>query len=232
MTSSASFTTIVAIVVTVAAYAVALQVRRFWRSPLANPVLIATTIVVAFLTLSHVSYARYAPAKFVMTALLGPATVALALPLYRNRAVVAANLAPAAIGLTLGSLCAMLACDLIARALALGPTLVASLSLKSATAPIAVEIAKIVHGDPAITAVLVVTTGITGSIVGPGLMDRIGIRSPLARGLALGTISHGIGTAQAATESEFAGAVGGVAMGAGAIFTATIAPLVIPLFQR
>lgn len=232
MTAAASTMTLGLVAITVAAYLIALEVRRRWNSPLANPVLISTPIVIGYLTLAHLTTTDYAPVKTLITALLGPATVALAVPLYRNRTLFIANLTTASVGLVAGSLVTMVACGSLARIFALSPTLVASLSIKSATAPIAIEIAKIVHGDPAMTAVFVVSTGIMGAVGGPWLMDRLGVANPLARGLALGTVSHGIGTAAAAAENEFSGAMGGIAMGFGALVTASIAPIVVPLLAR
>jgi putative effector of murein hydrolase len=95
--------------------------------------------------------------------------------------------------------------------------------------PIAVEVAKIVHGNPTLTAALVVITGMIGASFGPWLMDRLAITNPISRGLALGTISHGQGTAQAATESELTGAIAAVAMGLGAVCTSLAAPWIVPV---
>ena len=108
--------------------------------------------------------------------------------------------------------------------------LLSSIAIKSTTVPIAVEIARIVHGNPTLTAIFVVITGMIGASFGPWLMDRLDITHPVSRGLALGTISHGQGTAQAASESELSGAVAAVAMGLGAICTSLAAPWLIPLF--
>jgi putative effector of murein hydrolase len=156
----------------------------------------------------------------------------LALPIYNNRQVFLKNLLPAGCGLLAGSLGTMIVAGLLAREFRFSQNLVASISIKSATTPIAVEIAKVVQGAPALTAIFVVATGVIGAALGPWLMDRIGITHPVARGLALGTISHGIGTAQAVSESELAGAAAGVAMGLGAVCTALAAPYVVPLLAR
>jgi hypothetical protein len=106
-----------------------------------------------------------------------------------------------------------IAAGLTARMFGFKPELVASISIKSATVPIAVQIAQIVHGAPALTAIFVVLTGMIGAAFGPWLMSCFRIAHPVSRGLAPGTISHGQGTAEAATESELTGAVAGVAMG-------------------
>lgn len=217
---------------TVGAYAASMALRKRHASPFTTPVLFSTVVVVAVLLLTGVSFRQYGPAHHLITSFLGPATVALALPIYKNRKVFFRNLLPAGGGLIAGSLGTMVAAGLLARELAFSPSLVASISIKSATVPIAVEIARVVHGVPALTAIFAVATGVTGAAFGPWLLDRCRIASPLARGLALGTISHGIGTAQAATENELAGAVAGVAMGLGAVCTALAAPYIVPLLAQ
>jgi predicted murein hydrolase (TIGR00659 family) len=217
------------IALTAGAYILSLLVRKRYSSPLTTPVLFSTIIVIAILLLCGISFEEYAPAKQTITTLLGPATVALALPLYKNRQIFFRNLLPASCGLVAGSLGTMISAGLIAHAFAFTPELTSSISIKSATVPIAVEVARAISADPALTALFVVTTGMIGAAFGPWLMNRCRIMHPVARGLALGTISHGQGTAQAATESEFTGAVAGVAMGLGATCTALAAPYLVPL---
>jgi len=214
---------------TAGAYALSLRARRYYASPFTTPVLFSTVIVIAVLLAAGVSFEDYGPAKRAITAVLGPATVALALPLYKNRQAFFRNLVPAGCGLIAGSLGTMIVAALIARAFGLAPDVGSSIAIKSATVPIAVEIAKLIQANPALTAIFVVVTGMIGAAFGPWLLDRARITNPLSRGLALGTIAHGQGTAQAATENEFAGAVAGVAMGLGAICTSLAAPYLIPL---
>jgi putative effector of murein hydrolase len=94
------------------------------------------------------------------------------------------------------------------------------------------EDARIVHGNPTLTAILVAITGMLGASFGPWLMDRLAITNPVSRGLALATMSHGQGIAQAATKSELSGAIAGVAMGLGAVCTSLAAPWIVPLVAR
>jgi predicted murein hydrolase (TIGR00659 family) len=228
--SSTIVVTAFAIAVTVGAYTLSLAARRRYSSPLTTPVLFSTIIVIAVLLMAGVSFEDYRPAKEIMTFLLGPATVALAIPLYKNRRAFFSQLVPASLGLLAGSLGTMIVAGLSARILGFSPELLSSIAIKSTTVPIAVEIARIVHGNPTLTAIFVVITGMIGASFGPWLMDRLDITHPVSRGLALGTISHGQGTAQAASESELSGAVAAVAMGLGAICTSLAAPWLIPLF--
>jgi putative effector of murein hydrolase len=163
-----------------------------------------------------------------MVALLGPATAALAVPLYKHRQIVMVHFWPAITGLVCGAMATLFAAVILAVSMGLPSIVVRSIGVKSVTAPIAVELAPLIGGDPALTVVLVVATGILGAMLGPWLLDRAGVRDPVARGLAFGTVAIGIGTAQAAMEGEIQGAVAGVAMGVAAVAMAMVAPALIP----
>lgn len=217
--------------VTVAAYLLSRVVARRFPSPLTTPVFFSATLIIVVLAQSGVGVAEYEPAKRIMVFLLGPATVALAVPLYKNRQTLLRNSLPALLGLGIGSLATLGAALMLARVLGLPEIMRASISIKSVTAPIAIELAPIIHGSPPLTVAFVIATGMIGAMLGPWLMTAAGIHDPLSRGLALGTISHGQGTAQAVSEGELQGAAAGIAMGVAAVFTACIAPLVVPMLR-
>ena len=221
--------TLGAIALTIGAYRFSLFLRRRWAHPLTTPVLFSTGLVVATLLLVRTDAAAYEPAKGLMSFLLGPATVALAIPLYRNRETFRRRLGPALGGVITGIAVTMALAIACGRAFGLATPLQATLAVKSATTAIAIEVARIVHGDPALAAGFVVCTGTFGAALGPWLLDRVRVLDPVARGVAFGAIAHGIGTAQAASESELAGAVAGVSLGIGGILTAALAPLFLRL---
>lgn len=218
------------IAITLGAYALSRVVARRYPSPLTTPVFFGTVLTILILAPSGVGLADYELAKPAMIFLLGPATVSLAVPLYKSRRTLLANTLPAFVGLVVGSLATLSAAVTLAKLLGLPSVIRASISIKSVTAPIAVELAPIVHGSPTLTIAFVVATGMIGAMLGPWLMNAVGIHDPLARGLALGTISHGQGTAQAVIEGELQGAAAGIAMGLAAVFTSVVAPLLVPLF--
>ncbi|MBP7243275.1 LrgB family protein [Amaricoccus sp.] len=199
------------------------------RHPLANPVVIAAAILIAVLTLTGTRYQTYFEGAQFVHFLLGPATVALAVPLWRNRARVAANLVPMAAALLAGSLTAIGTAGAIGWALGAPPPVIASLVTKSTTAPIAMALAEGLGGLPALAAVLVVLTGVLGAVIVTPLMNALGVRDYAARGFAAGVASHGIGTARAFQVSEEAGVFAGVAMGLNGALTAA-AFLILPLF--
>ena len=220
------------VLLTVGAYLATRRIFMAYKHPLLNPVFLSTIAIIAALKAGSFTLADYQPAKEAMTFLLGPATVALALPLYNNRSVLRNHALPVLAGVIAGSLSTMAAALAAGRLLELGNGVLLSLGPKSVTVPIAVEIARLSGGEATLTAAFVVATGMIGSIVGPGALSFLQVKNPVARGLALGTVSHGQGTAVALHESETAGAMSGVAMAIAAVFTALIAPYYLPLFLR
>ena len=214
---------------TLAAFAVGDAVSAaLGRHPLANPVVIAAGLLIVVVAGTGTSYATYfAGAQFVHF-LLGPATVALGLPLWRNRVAVRRNLLPMCAALVAGSVTAMVSAVAIAWAFGAPGEVLASLAPKSVTAPMAMALTESIGGIPALAAVLVVLTGILGSVIVTPLMDALRIRDYAARGFAVGVASHGIGTARAFQVSEEAGTFAGIAMGLTGALTALVF-LVLPL---
>ena len=212
---------------TLVAYQVGLALyQKAGMTPFLNPVLLAILIVVAVLVMSGTPYERYFDgAKFVHF-LLGPATVALAIPLYRQFDKVRRSGFALMVSLLTGSFVAASTAVLIAWALGGSEQSFLSLAPKSVTAPVAMGITKELGGLPSLTAVLVISTGIIGAILGPYILNFVGVKSWAARGVAMGTASHGIGTARALQVNEEAGAFSGLAMGLNALATAILLPLV------
>jgi len=198
--------------------------QRSGAHPLANPVLIAVFVLVLFLTLTATSYETYfAGAQFVHF-LLGPATVALAIPLYTQFRRVRAMLLPVLAGLLAGSLTAIASAVLVARLFDASPSTQLSLAPKSVTTPIAMGIAERIGGIPSLTAVLVIVTGILGAVGARYVFDAMRVRDPAIRGFAIGVASHGIGTARAFQVNEQSGAFAALAMGLNGALTALLVP--------
>jgi len=212
--------------VTVLTYALADAVSlATQRHPLANPVLHSMWIIGAFLLLTGTSYTTYfAGAQFVHF-LLGPATVALAVPLYENRKAVAAAVLPMLVALVAGSVTAIVSVVVLAEAARLPRAVVLSLAPKSVTAGVAMGISETLHADPSLTAVSVILTGIMGAIIVTPLMNRTGITDFRARGFAAGIAAHGIGTARAFQVDAIAGVFSGIAMSLNALVNSFLVPL-------
>lgn len=216
--------------ITLLAYHAALAIYQRARfHPLANPVAIAITIVVAVLLLTGTPYATYFEGAKLVHFLLGPATVALAIPLYQQVeklrrnwfALLSATLAGASVGIAsaMGS----------AWLLGASHETIMSLAPKAVTTPIAMGVAEKIGGLPSLTAALVIVTGILGAVTARGILNLMRIDDVSVRGFALGAAAHGIGTARAFQVSGEMGAFAGLAMGMTGALTALLLPFVLKL---
>jgi predicted murein hydrolase (TIGR00659 family) len=219
--------------VTLSTYAVIDAVSlKTHRHPLANPVLHSIWIIGVVLLATGTSYTTYFGGAQFVHFLLGPATVALAVPLYENRKVVAAAILPMLVALVIGSVTAVVSVVVLAQAANLPRGVILSLAPKSVTAGVAMGISESLHADPSLAAVAVVLTGIMGAIIVTPLMNRTGITDFRARGFAVGLAAHGIGTAHAFQVDAVAGVFAGIAMSLNALVTSLLVPLAVTLLVR
>ena len=204
--------------------------KRGKLNPLLNPVLLAVIALVLLLLVTGTDYETYFDgAKFVHF-MLGPATVALAVPLYNQYQKVRRSFLAIVAAILAGSATAVASAIGIAWALGASRETLLSLAPKSVTAPIAMGIADATGGIPSLTAVLVILTGIIGAVLGTWTLNLIRVKDWRARGLAVGTASHGIGTARALQVNEVAGAFSSLAMGLNGLATAVLLPFLVRLF--
>jgi predicted murein hydrolase (TIGR00659 family) len=226
-----SATPLLWLTVTIGAWLAADEVaQRSGRHPLVNPILLAILGVTLVLALSGTPYHTYFEGAQFIHFLLGPATVAIAVPLVTNWDLVRRNLLPMAAALGVGAVVAVVSALAIASALGVPREVIIALAPKSVTAGVAMGITEGLGGEPALTAVLVIMTGIIGAVVVTPLMNAMGVRNFAARGFAVGLASHGIGTARAFVVDPVAGTFAGIAMGLNAVVTAFVAPLVLRLW--
>jgi len=218
--------------VTLVAYALA---ERFsaatGRHPLANPVLHAIWMVGLVLKITGTPYPTYFEGAQFVHFLLGPATVALAIPLYERRVTVMRALAPMLAALVVGCVTALASAMVLASLLGIPREVIVAMAPKSATTGVAMGITETLGGDPTLTAVLVMLTGVAGAIVVSPMMALLGIRDMRARGFAAGLAAHGLGTARAFQVSEVAGTFAGIAMGLNAFLTAVLVPVAVSLLR-
>ena len=217
---------------TVLAYALAFALfQRAGQSPLLNPVALSVTLLIATLTLTGTSYATYFEGAQFLHFLLGPATVALAVPLYANFAAVRRAALPMLAALVAGVVTAVASAVGVAVLLGASRETVLSLAPKSVTTPIAMGIAEQIGGIPSLTAALVILTGIIGGMAATRIYEALGIRDFRARGFAIGIAAHGIGTARAFQVSPVAGTFAGIAMALNGLLTALLVPALVSLFR-
>jgi predicted murein hydrolase (TIGR00659 family) len=201
--------------------------RRSGRNALLNPVLTSIIVLVILLGATETDYQTYfAGAQFVHF-MLGPATVALAVPLYRNLPLIRRLWLPILVTIVTGAVVSAASALLVARALGASQQTLISLAPKSVTAPVAMGITEKVGGLPSLSAALVVLTGVLGAVIGTAVLALVKVRDDRARGMALGLSSHGIGTARAFQISDTAGAFSALAMGLMALVSAFALPFLL-----
>lgn len=221
-----SLSPVFGIAITLICYQLGCWVQRQARgNALCNPVLVAIASVIAVLLLTGTDYHTYFKTAAWIHFLLGPATVALAIPLYKNigeirRAVLAIGTA-----VVTGAVVASGSATAIAWSLGASPSVIRSIAPKSVTTPIAIGVSAQIGGIPELTAVVVVATGVFGGLCAPEIAALLGVRSWRARGLAAGLAGHGIATARMLSLDETAGAFAGLAMGLCGLLTAVLLPL-------
>jgi len=219
------------IVVTVFVYAVARLAWDRTRLAVLNPAIVSIGAVMIVLLATRTPYAEYERGGRLIAFWLGPAVVALGVPLAQQLERVRRNLSAISLALVAGSVVGIVMAVGLAHALGASPVIVRSLAPRSATTPIAIAVTARLGGIPALSAVVSIVSGALGGFAGVGLLRLTGVRSRLATGLALGAAAHGLGTARAADEGAVEGGAAGLAMGVMGVLTALLAPLVIALLS-
>jgi predicted murein hydrolase (TIGR00659 family) len=199
--------------------------RRLGRHPLLTPVFVTIVAVAATIKLLGIDYRAYAASATPISLLLGPATVALALPLVRAARSIREAALPVLLSVVCGCLVAISSAWAMGAWLGAGDDVVRSLLTRSVTTPVAIGVAEQIGGVPALAAVFAVTSGVIGAMAGPWLLDLFRIRDPRARGLAIGVSSHGIGTARALQESVRTGGWSSAGMVLNALLTTAVLPI-------
>lgn len=202
--------------------------ERSGRNPLVNPVMIAIVVIAAILIATDTPYQTYFDGAQFVYFLLGPATVAIAVPLFKNWPTVRRKALPMLAALFTGATVAIVSAVGVAALFGVPKDVLISLAPKSVTAAVAMSISDHLGGIPALTAVLVAITGVLGSVVVTPLMNAMGLRDYAARGFSAGVAAHGIGAARAFAVDPVAGTFAGIAMGLNAILSS----LLVPVFVR
>jgi len=218
------------IAVTLFTYYLGLCLRKRKKSLLFHPFLISLVLIILILELFNIDYASYNQGGEYITYLLQPATVALAVPMYRKIDLLRKK-APVILGTTfVGAVWGILIVLGLGYLTGTGTELLISMVPKATTTPIAVGISAEIGGQASLTVGMVILNGLLGGMFGLKLLKYFKITSPIARGLSMGMSAHGIGTGRILEESEAEGAVSGLAIGLMGFFTALTAPLIIGFF--
>lgn len=215
-----------AIVLTIGAYQVGMWCQKKTKSALCNPILIAAILVIAVLLLTGIKPEDYQAASAGLNWLLTPATVCLALPLYRQFKLLKKNLPAIAAGIAAGTATSLLVILLLCSLLGLDRQLTVSLLPKSITTAMGIVLSEQNGGIAALTSVVIIITGILGSLTGSFLCKLLKLTDPVSQGVAFGTASHVIGTSRATEIDPLAGAVSSLSLAVSGVLTAVVFPLI------
>ncbi|WP_050636638.1 LrgB family protein [Candidatus Stoquefichus sp. SB1] len=218
------------IVLSLLSYWVAVQIRKKFPYPLFNPLLISAIISIAVLSLFHIDFDTYNKGAQMITFLLTPSTVCLAVPLYKQSQILMKHLDAILLSLLSGCLAGILSVTILCLLLNASHTLLFSLLPKSITTAIAIGVSELIGGNSTITVGVVIITGIFGAMIAKTVLRIFHIQHPVAIGLALGNSAHAIGTAKAIEFGEIEGAMSSLSIVIAGVFTVILAPLIASLF--
>lgn len=222
LSSSAFF----GVVISLAAYYIGTCLKKRLKIAVFNPILIAVALTIGFLLLMGIDYQSYYGSAKYLSYLLTPATVCLAIPLYEQLSLLRKNLAAILLGILGGVISSLGSVLVMALALGLDHAEYATLLPKSVTTAIGMPLSESLGGYPAIAAVEIIITGIVGNMVAPGFLKLIRVTHPIAKGIAIGTASHAVGTSKAIELGEVEGAMSGLSIAVAGLITVVAASLV------
>ncbi|MBQ2560467.1 MAG: LrgB family protein [Fibrobacter sp.] len=218
------------IILTIIAFEIGIFINNKWRNPLLNPILIATVLIIGFLTVTGIEYETYKVGGDYISFFLGPVTVLLAVPLYKQIQSLKRYWFPILAGITVGSATSVICVIACAKMFNLSKTLMLSLTPKSITIPMGSVFSEQIGGIPSITIVSIVITGITGAVTAPLVCRYFRIKNPVAQGVAIGTASHALGTTKAMEIGEIQGAMSSLSIGVAGVITVFITPALLKVF--
>lgn len=211
-------------------YLLGIYLYRRTKMSFVQPLLISMIIIIPFLKIMHIDYAVFYQKTNILNFMLGPSVVALGYVLYEQIEYIKGNVVSILTAVFTGSVVGILSVVSIAKAFGADKILTASIAPKSVTTPIAISLAEKSGGQPSLAAAFVVICGLFGVFIGPIILKRIGIKSKIAKGLAMGSASHALGTARAMEMGAIEGAISGLAIGIMGVITALLIPFAEILF--
>lgn len=197
----------------------------------ANPMVLSMLIIPLILLTAHIPFSDYEKGAKLISYFIGPATIALAVPVVRQLHILNKYRGAILVGGTIGTIAAFISNFFIALWFGLPKELVDAIAPKSITTPFAVEVARTIGGDPSLTTGMVVFTGIFGLITARYLLDFFRIFDPISRGLSMGISFHAIGIVRARQEGEVTGAISSIAIALAGVITTLATPFLYPWLQ-
>lgn len=220
------------IFISLVAYEIGQMIYKKTKLPIFNPLLVAIVLVILFLKVFNIDFETYNQGGQFINMFLGPATVILAVPLYKQLSLLKKNFIPIIVGITVGCFISVLSIILLSKGFGLDNNIIISLLPKSVTTPIGIEISNSLGGVTGVTVLAIVITGITGAIIAPVVCKIFRITNPVARGIGIGTASHAVGTSKALEIGETEGAMSSLSIGIAGLITVVIAPLCFNILEK
>ena len=215
------------ILLTLVAFETGVTISKKWKYSFLNPLLIANILIVGFLLATGISLESYNIGGNYISLLLSPATVVLAVPLYKQISKLKHFWKPILTGIFAGSLTSIVCVIAVSKLIGLSEIIMLSLLPKSITIPMGAVVSQQIGGIPSITIISIVVTGITGAVSAPAVCRFCHIKHKVAQGIAIGTASHALGTTKAMEMGEIQGAMSSLSIGIAGVFTAIVAPIII-----
>ena len=217
------------VVLTLVVFAGAVWINRKTGAAWCNPLLLSSIFIIVFLTLAQIPYANYRSSVEIIHYLLFPATVSLAIPLYEQWQLLKENALAILAGIAAGVVTSLVSILLLGFLFRLEPELIVTLLPKSVTTAIGMDVSMELGGLASLTSAVIVMTGILGNLMAQSICKIFHLTNPIARGVAIGTSSHAIGTARALQMGPVEGAMSSLSIAVAGILTALLCPLLAPL---
>ncbi|WP_416198314.1 MAG: TIGR00659 family protein [Sporanaerobacter sp.] len=217
------------ILISILAFEIGIFINKKTRLSILNPIVIAEVLIIVFMIVFNIDYEAYNKGGSIISFFLGPATVVLAVPLYKQIEKLKANGLPIIVGITVGCITAILSVCFLSKLFSLDEVIIMSLLPKSVTAAISMEVSSQIGGIPALTVAATVVTGIVGNVLWPYISKLFKIENDVASGISLGTSAHALGTAKAMEIGEVEGGMASLAIGVAGLVTVLLAPILAQL---
>ena len=215
------------ILLTLVAFEIGVAISKKWKYSFLNPLLIANILIVSFLLITGISLESYNVGGDYISVMLSPATVVLAVPLYRQISKLKQFWKPILAGIFAGSLTSIASVIIVSKLIGLSETVMLSLLPKSITIPMGSVVSSQIGGIPPVTIIAITITGITGAVAAVPVCKFFRIKNSIAQGVAIGTASHALGTTKAMEIGEVQGAMSSLSIGIAGVFTAIVAPIIV-----
>lgn len=224
-------TALFGVTITIIAYSISLCINKKVKTAILNPIALSIIGIVGFLLYNNIDYEVYNKGGNIINFFIGPATVVLAVPLYKRIKLLKENFVAILLGILAGSLAGVISVIILGKVFELDNIIILSMIPKSTTSAIAIDIAAEIGGNPALAIAFVIATGILGNIIGPGILKAFGINNKIAKGISMGTASHVVGTAKAMELGEVEGAMSSLAIGIAGLITVLLIPFILRIMM-